>query len=422
MTAAMPAAPPTAAAEPRRLRRAVSGRMFTGVCRGLSNHLGVSVVPLRIGFMVLSLFFGLGALLYVAYWAVLPREADAAGARRGRTDIRQLPAFIALGAGVLLVQITTGWGGTNMLLGWLIVLVVGGAGMIWQQADPAQRKRWADQSKGAPWIAALFGRSGGRMLFLRIAGGALLILVGVVGVVAVVDPTDNGGEALLNSLIFTAVGIVGIGIVLGPMVWRAMTELSAEREARVREQERAEVAGMIHDQVLHTLALIQRRTDDPREVARLARGQERTLRNWLYKPTAEPTEKLSAAIELVAAEVDEAYGLTVDVVCVGDCDVDGPTVALVAATREALVNVARHAGVDTVSVYAEVEDEQVSVFVRDRGVGFSLDAVLDNEESDRHGVRGSILGRMKRHGGDARIISEPGAGTEVRLSMPRAEA
>lgn len=416
MTAVM--APAPAQPEERTLRRAVRGRMLTGVARGLSNHLGVSVVPLRLGFVVLSLFFGLGAMLYVAYWAVLPREADPAGAR-ARSDLRQLPAFLALGAGVLLVQITTGWGGTNMILGWLVVLVAAGAGLIWQQADPAQRRRWTEEAGGAAWLGALFGRGGKRVLLGRMLGGAALVLVGVVGVVAVVDPTRDGQKALLNSLLFTAVGVIGIGIVLGPMVWRTMTQLSAEREARVREQERAEVAGMIHDQVLHTLALIQRRSEDPREVARLARGQERTLRNWLYKPTAEPTEKLSAAIEQVAAEIDEVYGLTVDVVCVGDCDVDGPTVALVAATRESLVNVARHAGVETVSVYAEVEDDQLSVFVRDRGAGFDVQGVLGNEESDRHGVRGSIIGRMKRHGGDARIISEPGAGTEVRLSMPR---
>ncbi|GLZ76517.1 histidine kinase [Actinorhabdospora filicis] len=416
MTAAI--APAPAPPEERRLRRAVRGRMLTGVARGLSNHLGLSVVPLRLGLIVLSLFFGLGAMLYVAFWAVLPRDADPAGART-RSDLRQLPAFVALGAGVLIVQITTGWGGTNMILGWLIVLVAAGAGLIWQQADPAQRRRWSAEAGGAAWLAALFGRGGKRVLLYRMLGGTVLVLVGVVGVVAVVDPSRDGQEALLNSLMFTAIGVVGIGIVLGPMVWRMMTQLSAEREAHAREQERAEVAGMIHDQVLHTLALIQRRAEDPREVARLARGQERTLRNWLYKPTAEPTEKLSAAIDQVAAEVDEVYGLTVDVVCVGDCDVDGPTVALVAATRESLVNVARHAGVDTVSVYAEVEEDQISVFVRDRGAGFDVDAVLGNEESDRHGVRGSIIGRMKRHGGDAKIISEPGAGTEVRLSMPR---
>jgi signal transduction histidine kinase len=190
--------------------------------------------------------------------------------------------------------------------------------------------------------------------------------------------------------------------------------LRAEREARIRETERAEVAAMIHDQVLHTLALIQRNAGDVKSVLRLARGQERTLRNWLYKSTASPNERLAAALEQVSAEVEDTYGIAVETVVVGDMDVDEPVAALVAAAREALVNSARHAKVQTVSLYAEVEPDLVSVFVRDRGVGFDPNIV----EEDRHGVRGSIVGRMRRHGGRAEIRSEPGEGTEVRLSMP----
>jgi signal transduction histidine kinase len=87
---------------------------------------------------------------------------------------------------------------------------------------------------------------------------------------------------------------------------------------------------------------------------------------------------------------------------------------MVAASREALVNAARHAQVATVSLYSEVESDQVSVFVRDRGVGFDPGTV----QPSRHGVRGSIIGRMERHGGRAEIISKPGEGTEVRLTMP----
>jgi signal transduction histidine kinase len=171
---------------------------------------------------------------------------------------------------------------------------------------------------------------------------------------------------------------------------------------------------MIHDQVLHTLALIQRNAGDVKSVLRLARGQERTLRNWLYKPNASPTEKLGAALEQVAAEVEDTYAIAVETVVVGDLDVDEPVAALVAAAREALVNAGRHAKVTTISLYAEVEPDSVSVFVRDRGVGFDPTTV----EEDRHGVRGSIIGRMQRHGGKAEIRSEPGDGTEVRLTMP----
>jgi signal transduction histidine kinase len=205
-----------------------------------------------------------------------------------------------------------------------------------------------------------------------------------------------------------------VGVVVAPLLWRTFNQLRAEREGRIREQERAEVAAMIHDQVLHTLALIQRNSTDIKEVQRLARGQERSLRNWLYKPTASPTERFAAALEQAAAEVEDTYAISVETVVVGDTECDEGVAALVAAAREALVNAARHAGVDTVSLYAEVEADELSVFIRDRGAGFDIDTV----EESRHGVRGSIIGRMRRHGGRAVIRSAPGDGTEVRLTMP----
>jgi signal transduction histidine kinase len=171
---------------------------------------------------------------------------------------------------------------------------------------------------------------------------------------------------------------------------------------------------MVHDQVMHTLALIQRNAGDTKTVQRLARGQERSLRNWLYRPTASPSERFAAALEEVAAEVEDTYAIAVETVVVGDRVVDEKVGALVAATREAMVNAARHADVGTVSLYAEVEPEQLSVFVRDRGAGFDPSTVEDH----RHGLRGSIIGRMDRHGGRAEIRSELGGGTEVRLIMP----
>src|SRR5690606_701269 len=152
---------------------------------------------------------------------------------------------------------------------------------------------------------------------------------------------------------------------------------------------------------------------------RLARAQERTLRSWLYRPRADAGgQRLETALERAAAEVEDAYPVTVEVVVVGsDPTENGERIqALVAAAREAMVNAARHAQVDSVSVYAEVEPDQVSVFVRDRGVGFDPAAV----DPGRHGVRGSIIGRMERHGGRAEIISSPGEGTEVRLLLPLA--
>ena len=88
--------------------------------------------------------------------------------------------------------------------------------------------------------------------------------------------------------------------------------------------------------------------------------------------------------------------------------------AAVAASREALVNAAKHAEVSGVSLYAEVESDAVSIFVKDRGVGFDPDAVAD----DRQGVRGSIVGRIERHGGTVQLRTAPGSGTEVQIRMP----
>jgi signal transduction histidine kinase len=211
--------------------------------------------------------------------------------------------------------------------------------------------------------------------------------------------------------------LAGIALIAGPWFYALLTDLTAERRERIRSQERADLAAHLHDSVLQTLALIQRHADSPREVARLARGQERELRTWLYRPETTAESRLTAALDRVSADVEDAYAVTVETVVVGDADLDEQLAALVQATREALVNAAKHAEVTEVSLYAEIEPDQVSVFVRDRGVGFDPDRVA----ADRHGVAGSIVGRMERHGGRATIRSTPGRGTEVELTMQRSE-
>jgi signal transduction histidine kinase len=251
---------------------------------------------------------------------------------------------------------------------------------------------------------------------VRMVGGGLLVVVGIIGILAFLAPSPaKGFGTTLTGLVFGLVALAGLVLALAPLFYRVFGQLRDERIARIREQERAEVAAVVHDQVLHTLALIQRNAADTTSVMRLARGQERTLRNWLYKPTASPTDRLAAALEQAAAEVEDTYAIRVEAVMVGDAEHDDRVAALVAATREALVNAARHAKVSTVSLYAEAEEEKLSVFVRDRGAGFDLSSV----DSDRHGVRGSIIGRMQRHGGHADVRSSPGEGTEVQLTMPR---
>jgi signal transduction histidine kinase len=400
--------PMTAPIEARRLYRVTDARVVAGVAAGIAAHLNASVLLVRIVFVVLASFNGLGALLYAAFWAVLPVAPDQRRASRNR---RQLVPFIALGIGIVLVQVLSGLGGVQSVIGWLVAIVAVGVGIIWRQADPKRRERWTAAVPQAPWLGVVL-EGDRRGLMLRLVGGGVLVVAGLIGTVAVVSGANV--KALVNGLLFAGLALAGAGLALAPLLWRVFGQLGAEREARIREQERAEVAAMIHDQVLHTLALIQRRAEDPKGVLRLARAQERTLRGWLYKSTASPAERFSAALEEAAAEVEDTYAIAVETVIVGDREVDDRVRALVAAAREALVNAGRHAKVSSVSLYAEVEADQASVFVRDRGVGFDPNVVDD----DRHGVRGSIVGRMNRHGGRAEIRSEPDGGTEVRLFMP----
>ncbi|MEU4423912.1 PspC domain-containing protein [Actinoplanes sp. NPDC024001] len=403
------AAPP----QPRRLYRPRDHRIVAGVAVGLARHLGLPVLAVRIALVVLLGFNALGLLLYAAYWAVVPQEArgDEEPVRR---DFGALMPFAAIGLGVVLLQALVFDDQVATTAGWMIAVIAVGAGVIWHQSDPSRRDQGADNNiASAPWFAAFVSENDRRSFVFRFIGGGILVAVGIIGVIAVYAPTESL-SAVFNGVIFAFVGLLGVGVVVAPLVWRTFGQLRAEREGRIREQERAELAAMIHDQVLHTLALIQRNSADIKEVQRLARGQERSLRNWLYRPTGSPNERFAAALEQAAAEVEDTFAITVETVVVGDTQSDERVMALVAAAREALVNAARHAGVQTVSLYAEVEEDELSVFVRDRGAGFELGGVAET----RHGVRGSIIGRMQRHGGRAEIRSAPGDGTEVRLMLP----
>ncbi len=371
------------------------------------------MIAVRIALVVLLGFNGLGLILYAAFWAVLPQQVPT-GEPPPRRDLAALLPFAAIGLGVVLLQsLVFGDNGVAGTAGWLVAIIAVGAGVIWHQSDPTRRAQWAGGASQAPWLAAVVAESDRRSFLFRFVGGGVLVATGIIGVVAVYAPAGNLAS-VLNGVIFALVGLLGVGVVVAPLLWRTFSQLRAERAGRIREQERAEVAAMIHDQVLHTLALIQRNSADIKEVQRLARGQERSLRNWLCRPTASPTERFAAAMEQAAGEVEDTYAISVETVVVGDTDCDDRVTALVAAAREALVNAARHASVETVSLYAEVEEDEISVFVRDRGAGFDMDEIEDS----RHGVRGSIIGRMQRHGGQAEIKSAPGDGTEVRLTMP----
>lgn len=371
------------------------GRLVAGVCRGLAAHLGVDAFLVRAAFVLLTLASGLGVAAYAAFWILVPvAEKAAAAGRRGR-DWGQLLAYTAVALGLAALP----WGAAGVARWALWPFVVGGVGaaILWQQADRDQRQRWTLPLRER-WLRSLLG--------------LLLVVGGIGGFVAQNVEADQARSVVIAMLII----LTGVAVIVTPWVVRLWQDLDAERHERIRSQERAELAAHIHDSVLHTLTLIQRNAHDTREVQRLARSQERTLRTWLYQPRADPDRTFAAAIRETAGEVEDDHGVPIEVVCVGDTALDERLGAALQAAREAMVNAAKYAEAPSVSVYAEVEGDEIAIFVRDRGKGFDLDQVPE----DRMGVRGSIIGRMERNGGKATVRTAPGEGTEVRLEIKRA--
>jgi signal transduction histidine kinase len=240
-------------------------------------------------------------------------------------------------------------------------------------------------------------------LGLLFRAAAVVVILHAVGVV----------QADRHSIRGIALACVALLVVFGPWFLRLGRSLASERAARIREQERAEMAAHLHDSVLQTLALIQKRAGDAHEVAALARRQERELRRWLFDRRQASGESIKTAMEQAAAEVEELHGVPVEAIVVGDGPLDERSQALLQAAREAMTNAAKFAGSERIDLFAEVGDGRVEAFVRDRGVGFDPDCI----PPDRRGVRHSILARMQRHGGHGVIHSAPGEGTEVELVM-----
>ena len=244
--------------------------------------------------------------------------------------------------------------------------------------------------------------------------GVALVLAGGFAFLWANGAMRPAGETVLAGLAV----LIAVALIFAPSWRRLARSLAAERTERIRSQERADVGAHLHDSVLQTLALIQRSAEDPKQVAALARRQERELRGWLAGgDSREPGDRLAAALEAAAAEVEAAAGGSVEVVAVGDCPLDERGGAWLAAAREAMLNAAKFAGEAPVSVYAELSGERIQVFVRDRGAGFDPAAV----PQARRGVRESIIGRMRRAGGRATVRSLPGGGTEVEITIDRGD-
>jgi signal transduction histidine kinase len=396
---------PTSASAAPSLRRPLDRALLGGVCAGLAERMGVEVLVVRVMAVMAATVGGLGVAAYALAWALIPASPGSARSRRPGAW-RQAPLIVltvaALFAGVHLAGSHVGEGL------WPLVLGACGMALLWRPAvavDDSLPKR-------RPTLREYLNRPA-QVGAPRLIAGGLFVAFGAAALLHAVGVQHSLGKAIW------AVAIIGlvVGLVVGPWVMRLGSSLSFERAARIREQERAEVAAHLHDSVLQTLALIQKRAGDPREVAGLARRQERELRSWLLKrPGEAEQDSVTGALERAAAEVEELHGVPIEVVTVGDAPLSGGLEAVVQAAREAMTNAAKFAGSERVDLYVEVEDDRVEVFVRDRGVGFDLDAI----PADRRGVRDSIIARMERHHGRAAVKSSPGEGTEVELVMERA--
>lgn len=409
---------------PRRADRRLDTAWLGGVCSGLAAHLNWPVLVLRLGFVLLSASMGIGVLVYLVLWLAMPLASEApqapgieAASRSGlRTvqagyrvpaDLGLISAVALLGAGLLWFVQAAGWGAPAAAL-WPALAGTFGLMLIWWQADHIPNRSMKGLTGWRRWFAPLLAHWS---RIVRILLGLLGLVTAVVLIVVALPPLPEGSRTLI------VLGLVVVALLLAAAPWiiRVRRSLATIREEKMLADARADMAAHLHDSVLQTLALIQRQAQNPKAVAALARRQERELRSWLYGETAVDAPTVKAALVASAAEVEDAHGVDIDIVVVGDRDLDGDARPLVQAAREAMVNAAKHAGVAKVDVYAEVDDDAIEVFVRDRGGGF----VLDDIPADRMGVRGSIIERLRRAGGNATIRSAPETGTEVRLEMKR---
>jgi signal transduction histidine kinase/phage shock protein PspC (stress-responsive transcriptional regulator) len=371
-----------------------SDRVIAGVASGWADRWGVEPTVVRAAVGLLTLAGGLGAVLYViaalTSTASLPEPPPRAPASdRWRREL----AIGCATAAILLAARPVGlWPGDGVMVPAAAIAL--GIGVVWSLRTDSR-----------PSVG------GWAMRVIQVVAGVALL----VGGVASLANRTGGLGAVGASASAIAVVIGGLAIFAAPALGRLLRRLDDERAARIREDERARMAAHLHDSVLQSLVLIQR-TDEPRRMAMLARRQERELRAWLYGTThpGDPVT-LHAAIDAMAVAVESDHDVRVEAVVVGDQPLDEASRALVAAVREAVVNAARHAGVERVDVFVEAEDGELSGFVRDTGHGFDPATVAP----DRRGISESIIGRVHRLGGTATLTSRPGAGTEVEVRVPR---
>lgn len=347
----------------------------------------------RAAFLTLLTVWGLGALLYLVAWLLTLEKV-------GDAEPVPVDSGKAIGLGVAFMGLLFFLGAIDLWPNTVLVLTTG--------ALTFGTAAITDPSSPGP-LAALMSPGVERVSRVRMMIGLGLLIGGIVMFSATV------GRVFEFGVVFVAVILTGLGVLIafGPWVRRLLSDLGEERSERARQEERAEVAAHLHDSVLQTLALIQR-SDDPHRMAMLARHQESELRDWLYGTAPlDGVDLVSTALKQAATRVEQDFQIPVDVVTVGDHPVGERTRALVAAASEAMVNAAKHSGADRMSLYMEVEEDAVEVYVTDQGTGFDPKSV----PSDRKGIAESIMSRMGKAGGTVEIDSEPGEGTEVLLRM-----
>jgi len=369
--------------------------MLAGVAGGLAESAGLSPIYVRAAFVSLSLAGGVGIMLYVILALVVPDtpagESDHVSPPATRIQVAGMALmFVAL---MLILQAIGLWLGAVV---WPTTLVVFGLAI-------------AIETSGINYERSLEGVTAGRRSWWLVIGGLGMMVAGLVVVLRSLDRLQSVG--VLAIALIVAIG--GFMIVAGPWLWSLIEDLRTERRARIRSEEKAEVAAHLHDSVLQTLALIQR-TDDPKKMVTLARSQERDLRSWLFDENSADTDSIAGALTSAATRVETAHDVPISVVVVGEASLPpDKQEPLISAATEAMMNAAEHSGAAKVSVYAEMANGAIDVYVTDQGDGFDRDTVGE----DRRGIRESIEARMQRHGGSAIIESIAGEGTEVHLTM-----
>jgi signal transduction histidine kinase/phage shock protein PspC (stress-responsive transcriptional regulator) len=405
------------------------------VLAGIGARTGIDPTVLRVAFLIAVVVSGgLALLAYLVAWAAIPDAGDRSAQLvrpgrllRVRSDWRVAAGVALLTLSALLAFRELGIWWSDALV-WPLVLAAFGAALLSRfRATSAVREggpqAWAGWEPPPPAEAETAGdavtaaRSSSR--FADLYGGVFGVLL-VIGAALLFLSLNHILGGLRDAALTAVVVVVALGLILAPFLWRLGRSLATERAERIRSQERAVLAAHLHDSVLQTLTLMQKRANDPREVAALARRQERELREWLAGDGQRSTEgSFAAALRSAAEEIEDDHRVAVETVVVGDCELDERAEAVLGAAREALLNAAKHAPEPApIRVYAEIDGAGIEVFVRDRGPGFELAAV----PSDRRGVRESIVGRMERAGGRAEIRSIPGGGTEVGLAIGRVDS